>query len=70
MSTNIYVYPRADAGGATLAARPGLRIVEAPLLAISATFIRACVRAGKSIRYLVPAAVEARILARGYWRDA
>ena len=65
---DIYVYPRT--GAVAVTPRPGLRIVEAPLLDISATFIRNCVRTGKSIRYLVPAAVEARIWARSYWRDA
>ena len=67
---DIYVYPRTGAEAATATPRPGLRIVEAPLLAISATFIRDCVRTGKSIRYLVPLAVEARIYSRNYWRDA
>ena len=67
---DIYVYPRPGAAVAAVAPRPNLRIVVAPLLDISATFIRECVRIGKSIRYLVPAAVEDRILSRNYWRDA
>jgi nicotinate-nucleotide adenylyltransferase len=44
-----------------------IRLVEAPLLDISATFIRESVRAGKSIRYLVPDAVEQQIVANNYW---
>ena len=67
---DIYVYPRTGTEAVAVTPRPGLRIVAAPLLDISATFIRECVRDGKSIRYLVPAAVEARIWARSYWRDA
>ena len=63
----IYVYPRS--GSATLPALPSkIRIVEAPLLNISATFIRSCTRAGKSIRYLVPEAVEKEILDKGLWQ--
>jgi len=63
----IYVYPRV--GAASLASIPEqVRIVEAPLLNISATFIRGCIRSGKSIRYLVPECVEAEIIKQGYWQ--
>lgn len=64
----IYVYPRAGAEVATSPPHANLRLVRAPLLDISATFIRNCIHAGKSIRYLVPAAVEARIKAQGHWQ--
>jgi nicotinate-nucleotide adenylyltransferase len=43
-------------------------ILETPLIAISATEIRARVRAGLSIRYLVPEPVRAAIEARGLYR--
>jgi len=66
---NIYVYPRP---GYPLPvekeANSNLRIVTAPLLDISATFIRQCIETGKSIRYLVPEVVEQQIAAGGYWR--
>lgn len=65
---DIYVYPRPGVERATTLGSDRVQIVPAPLLAISATFVRECVRAGKSIRYLVPQAVEERILAAGYWR--
>jgi nicotinate-nucleotide adenylyltransferase len=52
---------------------PGLsrrvRIIEAPLLDISATGLRQRVREGKSIRYYVPEDVEAYILAHGLYQD-
>lgn len=64
----VYVYPRPDVDATDLKAHPSVRVVEAPLLDISATFIRDCVRGGKSIRYLVPDSVENRILASGYWQ--
>lgn len=64
----VYVYPRPGVDAAAVKAHPGVRVVDAPLLDISATFIRDCVRGGKSIRYLVPEPVESRILTAGYWR--
>ncbi|TGE21886.1 nicotinate-nucleotide adenylyltransferase [Hymenobacter aquaticus] len=64
----VYVYPRPGVDATDVNAHPGVQVVDAPLLDISATFIRDCVRAGKSIRYLVPEAVEARILEKGFWQ--
>lgn len=65
---DLYVYPRPGAELPALANFPRVRILEAPLLDISATFIRQSVATGQSIRYLVPAAVEAEILRAGYYR--
>ncbi|MBP6826123.1 MAG: nicotinate-nucleotide adenylyltransferase [Saprospiraceae bacterium] len=51
---DIYVYKRPAYEVGELAAHPRVRICEAPLLDISATYIRECLRTGKSVRYLVP----------------
>jgi nicotinate-nucleotide adenylyltransferase len=47
----------------------GTRVVEAPQVDISATAIRARVRAGRSVRFLVPDAVAAYVATHGLYRD-
>jgi nicotinate-nucleotide adenylyltransferase len=47
-----------------------IKVLDAPLLEISATHIRELVMRGKSIRYLVPQAVEEEIMKAGYFKKA
>lgn len=64
---DLYVYPRPGVELPDLAAFPRARVFNAPLLDVSATFIRSSIAAGHSIRYLVPAAVAQEILSQGYY---
>ena len=65
---DLYAYPRPGVLLPSLAAFPRARIVAAPLLDISSTFIRESIKAKQSIRYLVPQAVEKEIAAQGFYR--
>jgi nicotinate-nucleotide adenylyltransferase len=62
-----YVYPRPGAQPSELKQHPNVTMVEAPMLDISATFIRNCIRKGYSVRYLVPDAVEEMIRTKGFY---
>ena len=52
-----YVYRRPHYELGTFADLLNFHVAEAPLLDLSASYIRRCIREGKSIRYLVPDAV-------------
>ena len=72
---SLYIYPRPTASfgqarprvtNSPLKSHAHVKMIEAPLLDISATYIRQCVSNNKSIRYLVPEAVEQMIRAKGF----
>jgi nicotinate-nucleotide adenylyltransferase len=54
----LIVYPRPGANPNDLANHPNVTYIDAPLMSISATYIRKCIRNEKSIRYLVPESVN------------
>lgn len=53
----IFVYQRPSHGLGELQQHPSIKIMEAPLMQISASYIRKCLKAGRSVQYLVPDAV-------------
>lgn len=63
----LYVYPRPGAAPSELKNHPNVRIVNAPLVDISATFIRRRLNEYKSIRYLVPDKVADHIKVRKFY---
>lgn len=65
---DVYVYPRPGAELPDLVEFPRVRVLPAPLLDISATYIRESVRQGQSIQYLVPDAVATEIKQNGYYQ--
>lgn len=64
----LYVYPRPHVTNSDLKRHPQVTIVEAPMIDISATYIRTCVKNNKSIRYLVPESVENMIRMKNFYR--
>lgn len=55
---SLLVYPRPHAQPSDLIKHPKVHMIDAPMIDISATFIRNSIKNNKSIKYLVPEAVE------------
>jgi len=64
---HLIVYPRKASSPSSLMSHPGVRLMEAPEVDISATLIRKLIRSGKSIKYLVPETVSDMIKAKDYF---
>jgi nicotinate-nucleotide adenylyltransferase len=58
---HIYVYKRPNVQPTEFDEHPHITFVEAPMLDISATFIRQAIQQSKSIKYLLPEVVEEHI---------
>ncbi len=63
----LYVYSRPNSQPHTFSNHPSVHFVEAPLLDISATFIRDCIKNKRSIKYMVPESVEGMIHYKGFY---
>ncbi|MFM7217065.1 MAG: nicotinate (nicotinamide) nucleotide adenylyltransferase [Bacteroidota bacterium] len=50
----VYVYPRRESDGGDLLHHPKVKVVNAPIMEISATFIREAIRNNKDVRYMLP----------------
>ena len=53
----IYVYPRPGNSGGQFAHHPKVKLVDAPLMQLSSTFIRKAIRDKKDVRYMLPESV-------------
>ncbi len=65
--TGLYVYPRPNSATHRFSNHPAVKFVKAPLLDISATFLRNCIKNGSSIRYMVPDEVEQMISLKKFY---
>lgn len=66
-SYRLIVYPRPRVTNSELRRHAHVTLVDAPLMDISATYIRQAIKEKRSIRYLVPEAVEQMILQKGFY---
>lgn len=65
----LVVYPRPGVGEiGEMKDHPRVTYIQAPLLDISATYIRECAKEGKSLQYLVPDAVADRIRGEKFYQ--
>ncbi|PKP53320.1 MAG: nicotinic acid mononucleotide adenylyltransferase [Bacteroidetes bacterium HGW-Bacteroidetes-1] len=51
---HLLVYPRKGADGGTLISHPSVKIVDAPEIELSSSFIRRAVASGKDMRFFLP----------------
>ncbi len=65
----IYVYNRPGYSPGEFASHPHVRCFDAPLMQLSASYIRDCIRAGHSVQYLVPDAVFRYLESSGLYRQ-
>lgn len=65
---DIHVYNRPDYTPGLLADHPRVTLHEAPLMHLSATYIRKSIKEGYGVRFLVPEAVARELEASGLYR--
>jgi nicotinate-nucleotide adenylyltransferase len=64
----LLVYPRTGSGPYDLHHHKKVKMIDAPLLDISASYIRKCVKNGRSLKYLIPDEVIEFIKDRGLYQ--
>lgn len=64
----LLVYPRPNNGDSSLKSHSNVKLIEAPLLDISATFIRKSIKENQPIKYLVPESVEEFIRRKEFYQ--
>ncbi len=65
----LLVYPRPNTPKTDLLKHPKVNMIDAPMVEISATFIRNAIKNDKSIKYLVPEEVEAFIKLKKFYKE-
>lgn len=67
-SFHIYVYPRPQTAKSAFDTHPHVHLTEAPMMDISATFIRNAIRDKKDIRFFLPAKVWEEIDTMNFYK--
>ncbi len=63
----LIVYPRNNQKSSDLWFHPSVKSIKAPILQISATYIRDCIKNHQSVKYLIPDEVETYIKAKKFY---
>ena len=64
----IYVYPRHDFNGEKFINHPKIKMVDAPVMEISASFIRKAIKDKKDVRYMMPESVYKYIIEMNFYK--
>jgi len=65
----IYLYKRPNYDLGEYATQPNVKQFDAPMLDISATYIRQCIKEGKSVQYLLPDAVFQYLESSNFYKN-
>ncbi|MBU2652080.1 MAG: nicotinate-nucleotide adenylyltransferase [Bacteroidetes bacterium] len=65
---DLYIYNRPGYDAGEYASYPRIRFFSAPLMEISASFIREAIRQGKDVSYMLPSKVWAHIVDMGFYK--
>jgi nicotinate-nucleotide adenylyltransferase len=63
----LIVYPRNNLKSSDLWQHPSIKLIDAPILQISATYIRDCIKNNQSVKYLIPDQVETYIKLKKFY---
>ena len=65
----VYVYPRPNCKSCDLEQHPRIHLTKAPMMDISAEFIRKCIRENKEVSYFIPQKVYQYIDEMNFYKD-
>ena len=64
----LYVYPRRTSDGGELKSHPKVKIVDAPIMELSSTFIREAIKNKKDVRFMMPEKVWEYVEEMSFYR--
>ena len=66
---SLLVFPRAGYDGGDLVNYPSVTVLPTPIIEISSTFIRDCVKNGKDVRHFMPLEAWKYMIDEGFYRE-